>query len=183
MQSEIYEACRQGYTDLVQVLIQSSPDDADISHLEPNGSTALHVACSHGFIDIVRLLLNDSRVDRHRMNEDGRSAYEVASSEEIRRLFSPCKRDLSRFCTDVNTVNPLEVIISNKTSDERYIHIYPNESPILYESYMEVLEEQSVPLFAIGNWFQIGVLYSRYHHFRSQGNGNCFCDYAFKNNI
>ena len=139
MPSEIYEACRHGDTDLVQVLIQSSPDNADISRLEPNGSTALHVACSHGFIDIVRLLLNDSRVDRHRTNEDGRSAYEVASSEEIRRLFHRPPAQTNPFCTAEELPSLFTVINREDSTNPRYIDAYPSAAPISTDLHSKVL--------------------------------------------
>lgn len=139
MPSEIYEACRQGDTDLVQVLIQSSPDDADINRLESNGSTALHVACSHGFRDIVRLLLNDSRVDRHRRNEDGRSAYEVASSEEIRQLFHRPSTQSNPFSTTEDIPNLFTVLNSADSTDPRYIDAYPSAAPISTDLHSKVL--------------------------------------------
>ena len=143
MISDIYKACLEGDTNLVQALIQTSPDNVEINRLEPDGSTALHVACSEGFVDIVRLLLDDSRVDRHRRNKDGRSAYQVASTEEIRQLFRRPQCQTNPFCTNENLSSPFELIESTRTSDPRYIDVYRSDAPILTDLHSGVLHAYS----------------------------------------
>jgi hypothetical protein len=152
MESEIYNACRNGDFNYVQALVETSSFDADINPLESNGSTALHIACSEGYTDIVRLLLNDHRVDRHRLNKDGQTAFKVASTTEIRQLFHRPKHYNTPFCTDENTSSPLEVIVNENRSESQWIHTYPTAAPILTECYHEVLDEISAPYHSIFDW-------------------------------
>ncbi|CAF1149933.1 unnamed protein product [Adineta steineri] len=134
MESEIYRACRYNDINYVQALIETSSNDTDINQLESNGSTALHFVCSKGYTNIARLLLNDYRVDRHRTDRNGQTAYQIASTEEIRQLFSRDRYSDNPFCTNQNTLNPLVVFTNEDNSpDSQYTTLYPSEGPIMTE--------------------------------------------------
>ncbi|CAF1473366.1 unnamed protein product [Adineta steineri] len=138
MTSDIYKACGYNEIDYLRILIETSLDDAKINQLESNGSTVLHLACSKGYTDIVRLLLNDRRVDRHQTNINGQTAYQVASTDEIRQLFPRQKRSDNPFCTNQNTLNPLECFINENASDSHYTTYYPTQAPIMTECLLQV---------------------------------------------
>ncbi|CAF1244065.1 unnamed protein product [Adineta steineri] len=138
MTSDIYKACGYNEIDYLRILIETSPDDAKINQLESNGSTVLHLACSKGYTDIVQLLLNDRRVDRDQTNINGQTAYQVASTDEIRQLFRRQKRSDNPFCTNQNTLNPLECFINENASDSRYTTYYRTEAPIMSECLRQV---------------------------------------------
>lgn len=111
--------------------------------MESNGSTALHIACSQDFVDIVRILLNDNRVDRHRLNKDGRNAYQVASTEEIRQLFRRPDNQKNPFCTNENVSIPFEFIDTIQPSNPRYVDIYPSATPIVSDLHFKFLNSHS----------------------------------------
>lgn len=95
--SDLYWACRNGDLKAVKKIIASTPY-VDINRLEPNGSTALHAASFFGHTDVVELLLHQYGVMRHRRNRHGVTAYEEASTDEIRELFHRSSMS-GRFCS------------------------------------------------------------------------------------
>lgn len=146
MFSEIYKSCESGDIDYLKALVETSPILTNIIKLETNGSTALHVACSHGHANIVKLLLNEYNVDPYVVNNNGLTAYEEASNDEIRRLFHELERDKYRFSSDENCPNPFEL-----SSESHWLHHYPNQAPILNEAFYEVLNQQGDGLQSIIN--------------------------------
>ncbi|CAF0786529.1 unnamed protein product [Adineta ricciae] len=151
MESEIYNACRHNDINFVRALIETCPNGANINILEPNGSTALHLVCSNGYTNIARLLLNDHRVDRHQTDRNGRTAYQVASTEDIRQFFSRHGQSDNPFCTDETALNPMEIFINENSSDSHYTTYYPSEAPInsecLHRVYTEDYNTITLPAF------------------------------------
>jgi ankyrin repeat protein len=81
--SDLYTACSQNDLDLVRVLLQSSTFEEINTH-EINGSTALHLAVQLVHVDLVRLLLDEYGVCRHRTDSQGHTAFQLATTDEIR---------------------------------------------------------------------------------------------------
>lgn len=86
--SEIYLACRNGDVEFVREYLSKLPDaKSNPNQFEASvKSTPLHAACFYSHTEIVQLLL-ERNCDRSQINGYGLTAYEEASSDEIRRLF------------------------------------------------------------------------------------------------
>jgi hypothetical protein len=86
--SDLYLACAANDIEGVKTVCRnSSVSFASLNDIEPNGSTALHAAVESGHETIVRMLLIDFGVIRHRPNHDDFTAYQMVTSESIRKLF------------------------------------------------------------------------------------------------
>ncbi|CAF4153483.1 unnamed protein product [Adineta steineri] len=90
-------------------------------------------------------------VNRHRTNRNDQTAYQIASTEEIRQLFSRDKYSDNPFGTNQTTLNPLEVYTNeDNSSAARYTTIYPSEDPIkrecLYRVYKEDYNTMTLPI-------------------------------------
>ena len=95
--SDLYMACLDNDLASVQVLLETSPLE-EVNTLEIDGSTALHLAVQLGHVEIVRLLLHGYEVPRHRTNSEGLTAFQLASTDELRQLFRRPAWDENRFC-------------------------------------------------------------------------------------
>jgi hypothetical protein len=86
--SEFYLACRNGDVKYVKDhLMKLSDTKWNLNNFEPIvKSTPLHAASFYGHKEIVQLLLEHG-CDRSKVNSYGLTAYEEASSDEIRELF------------------------------------------------------------------------------------------------
>ncbi|CAF3006700.1 unnamed protein product [Rotaria sp. Silwood2] len=123
--TDLYQACSQGNYEFVLQLLESSSFEA-INRLEANGSTALHVAVEKGYTNIVALLLDTYGIMRHLTNRDGRTAFELARTNEMRRLFQRPSSSGNRFYGDDSFVAMFTAVLKNKkqnynqqTSSER----------------------------------------------------------------
>ncbi|CAF3377421.1 unnamed protein product [Rotaria sp. Silwood2] len=116
--SDLYKACRDGDEDLAQDLLISL-EYSNVNHLEPNGSSALHVAAFFGHVNIVRLLL-DFHVDRRQRNRYGLTAYQEAKTDEIRQLFHRPIGARQRLCDDQSS---LLVFFNEHNSNELEEHV------------------------------------------------------------
>ncbi|CAF1018046.1 unnamed protein product [Adineta ricciae] len=94
--SLLYWSCRNGDVQATRQIL-STQHFSDMNQLEPNGSTALHAAAFFGHSQIVHLLLNEYGVIRHRKNRYGLTAYQEASTNQIRQLFQ--RPGYNRFCS------------------------------------------------------------------------------------
>ncbi|CAF0900645.1 unnamed protein product, partial [Didymodactylos carnosus] len=110
--SDLYNACLENDIDLVQSLVATSSFEM-INYHEINGSTALHIAIECGHTEIVRFLLHDYGVFRHLLDSQGRTAFELAQTDEIRQLFHRSRTDGNRFC------NEMVLQFTVKESDEK----------------------------------------------------------------
>ncbi|CAF1444949.1 unnamed protein product [Didymodactylos carnosus] len=110
--SDLYNACLENDIDLVQSLVATSSFEMINCH-EINGSTALHIAIECGHTEIVRFLLHDYGVFRHLLDSQGRTAFELAQTDEIRQLFHRSRTDGNRFC------NEMVLQFTVKESDEK----------------------------------------------------------------
>ncbi|UJR18073.1 hypothetical protein I4U23_004973 [Adineta vaga] len=83
--SPFYWACRAGDIQTVRKMLPNMTYE-QVNQVERNGSTALHAATYHEHSHIVRLLL-ESGCSRTTQNRHGLTAYQEASTDEIRALF------------------------------------------------------------------------------------------------
>lgn len=87
--SVLHEACFQGHTHVVRLLITAN---VKINDKTKNGSTPLHLACLRGHYETVKFLLDlngdkpNSRVDTTVMDENGRSVLHTASLNRHREV-------------------------------------------------------------------------------------------------
>ncbi|CAF3096240.1 unnamed protein product [Rotaria sp. Silwood2] len=124
--SQFYIACRNGDIETVKQILSTTPYE-QINQLEPNGSTGLHAASFYGHTDIVRLLLLEYGCERHRLNSYGLTAYEEATTQEIRRLFYRASH-MNRFHDEHNTFRNAFAIVSS--SNEILADNYENSEKI-----------------------------------------------------
>jgi len=80
----LHVAAQKGFLEIAQLLITSG---ADINTKDLYNNTSLHYASQNGHKKIVQLLLTKPSVDLNIKNNDYRLAYDLASNQEIRRLF------------------------------------------------------------------------------------------------
>ena len=95
--SDFYWACRHGDVYTVSQMLPSMSYE-EISALQSNGSTALHVASFNGHGKIVQMLL-DRGCNRSILNRHGLTAYQEAKTDEIRNLFRRPASDQSRYAS------------------------------------------------------------------------------------
>ena len=112
--SDLYKACLENDLNLVRALVATSSFEM-INFHEMNGSTALHIAVECGHTEIIRFLLHDYGVFRHLLDSQGRTAFELAQTDEIRQLFYRSRTDGNRFCNETS----FSILFTVKRSDEK----------------------------------------------------------------
>jgi len=112
-----YSACCNN--DLKTVKETITPSEAN--KVGPEGNTALHIACINGYIEIVQFLLR-YHVSRTIKNNNGFTAEEVTSNQEIKELFKAIVRkpDSKHFVATI--------------SDVEWLDSYKNAYRIAYEN-------------------------------------------------
>jgi hypothetical protein len=99
--SPLYVACCNGDLDAVEELLPTLTLD-EINQVEPNGSTSLHAACHYNRPQIVKLLL-DSGALRTTLNSDGCTAFDEATSKQVKALFPRSFADgQARFSNEIS---------------------------------------------------------------------------------
>ena len=68
---------------------------ADVNALDPNGNTALHEAARRGAKGVIQLLLQ-AGVDIHVTNEQGDTAYDLATDRECKYLLLKTVKEAAR---------------------------------------------------------------------------------------
>ncbi|KAF9156590.1 hypothetical protein BG015_003890 [Linnemannia schmuckeri] len=68
---------------VVEYVLNNTPQ-VDLNARDHHGSTALHIASSMGRLDVVKLLLSKNEVNDGITDHKGKSAYDVASTAEVR---------------------------------------------------------------------------------------------------
>jgi hypothetical protein len=113
-----YSACCDNDLKRVQETVKPS----EVNQIDIDGNTALHIASSRGYIELVQFLLR-YHVSRKIRNNDGFTAEEVASSEEIKDIFKATFRPMSDSKHFVAA-----------TSDVEWLDNYKNAYRISYEN-------------------------------------------------
>ncbi|CAE7223467.1 ANK1 [Symbiodinium natans] len=85
--SPVLIASSRGFVEVARVLLEAR---ARVNDADSGGITPLQMASARGFACVVRLLL-ESKADVEQTNMDRRTAYDMASSMEIRRLLWQAK--------------------------------------------------------------------------------------------
>ncbi|CAF1480843.1 unnamed protein product [Adineta steineri] len=132
--SSLYKACFENNVDIARDILQKSTFDK-INRHEVNGSTALHLAVECEYPEMVRLLLHEYDVFRHLTDGQGRTAFELARIDKIRRLFRrPTLRE-NRFSGNED----FATMVTVKRNDEE---ISPERVKV-YESFQAVREHHA----------------------------------------
>eukprot|EP00981_Chlorochromonas_danica_P000062 scaffold27_cov182-Ochromonas_danica.AAC.5 len=81
----LHDACIRGHIEVVKLLLSDSR--VDVNKASVSGTTALHFACYYGYVIIVKMLLSDGQLlDVNQVDEDGQTALDLTSSEEIKEM-------------------------------------------------------------------------------------------------
>ena len=84
---KLLEACQEGQTEIVELLLDNLEDADEVTALDGRGKTALILACEHGHRDLVKLLLDHPRIDINARNiSDGETALICACRKGDREL-------------------------------------------------------------------------------------------------
>ncbi|CAF1190941.1 unnamed protein product [Didymodactylos carnosus] len=113
--SEFYWTCRGGDTERVEEMLKGMTRE-EISKVEQNGSTALHVACYYGHTKIIKMLL-ERGCDRSVINTYSQTAFSESSCEEVRELFERSDSDKRRFM-DPDVRDSFSIVHTNKTLEK-----------------------------------------------------------------
>lgn len=81
----LQQACVDGNLGLANFLLERG---ADLSLIDSDGRTALHLASEQGHLDIVSLLVNSACADVNARNGCGQKAVDVAGNDQVRALLS-----------------------------------------------------------------------------------------------
>jgi hypothetical protein len=136
--TDFYFACSEGRIDIVQQTLdaEDAPSIDELNRLQANGSTALHAATYNNHLDIVRLLL-DNECDRTTLNRFGKTAYDEASTPEMKQLFQRCS-PVDRF-HEINALAAFTVYLPNE--DIEHCQVHDRASYVhLFTTHEEVLE-------------------------------------------
>jgi hypothetical protein len=101
--------------------VQETITPFEMNKVGPDGNTALHIASINGHTEIVRFLLR-YHLSRTIKNNNGFTAEEVASNEEIKNLFNATVRE------------PNSEHFVARTSDVEWVDSYKNAYRISYEN-------------------------------------------------
>jgi len=79
------------HIDLLQLFLQYNPD---VNYIDPesndddefSGDTLLHIASKNNYIEIAQLLLAQPDIDKSTFNIYGETAFDVATTDEMRAL-------------------------------------------------------------------------------------------------
>ena len=134
--SNFYFACSTGRIDeVLQTLdAEDAPHIDELNRLQANGSTPLHAATFNNHLEIVRLLL-DRNCCRTTLNRYGNTAYEEASTEEMKQLFhrsSPTDRFHEEDTAAAFAVYLPEADEENARVNETvdYVHLFRSDEEI-----------------------------------------------------
>ncbi len=115
--NNFYEMCRDGNIRGVRELLPQLTYE-ELNYREPiSGHTPLHAACSNNHQKIVQLLLEQKACNRIILNRNGTTAYDVATSPNIRTLFNRgSNRDNDNRFVDTNDDQSAFRLSSNSTA-------------------------------------------------------------------
>ncbi|VDI10860.1 Hypothetical predicted protein [Mytilus galloprovincialis] len=96
--SPLYIACQEGYTEVVQMLINNK---ADINKCIDNGASPLFIACQEGHTEVVQMLINN-KADINKCNDEEISPMYIACQNghtEVVQMLINNKADINK-CSD-----------------------------------------------------------------------------------
>lgn len=137
--SDLYIACFEDEIDSARNVLKNSQFE-NVNRRELNGSTALHAAVECGHVEMVRLLLHEYGVIRHIADSNGRTAFELTQTDEMRLLFQRPTLDKNRFCGDES----LGIIFS---LDHKNNQKPPSRQVRPYENFGEVRQRHSAQIY------------------------------------
>ncbi|UJR29619.1 hypothetical protein I4U23_017167 [Adineta vaga] len=115
--SAFYNACKEGDIALLRQHLPLISHETILCQVESNGDMALHAAARAGHASIVVLLLANG-LSRTEINREGKTAYETAPNDEIRRLFHRSVSELSARFYDENANKTLSILNTNINNEE-----------------------------------------------------------------
>ena len=119
--TQVGNAYQLGNIDRVRELLPTVTYNKKVCEVESNGDMALHAAVRAGHEPIVALLLANG-FSRIAINKDHKTAYEVASTDEIRLLFRrPISELQERFAKD-DANRTLNILHLNADTDNQAIY-------------------------------------------------------------
>ena len=71
-EGKLLEACREGKTEIVEILLEKIEDADEVTAVDVKGKTALIMACEHGHTDLVKLLLDHPKSQNIDINAEGK---------------------------------------------------------------------------------------------------------------
>lgn len=80
--SFLHVAAKFGRKNIVKFVLKEKGFEQLINEEDSNGNTPLHLATMYGHPEVVCSLTWDKRVDANHMNNEGRTAFDIASSVE-----------------------------------------------------------------------------------------------------
>eukprot|EP01006_Ploeotia_vitrea_P017308 TRINITY_DN48408_c0_g1_i1.p1 TRINITY_DN48408_c0_g1~~TRINITY_DN48408_c0_g1_i1.p1 ORF type:complete len:684 (+),score=76.64 TRINITY_DN48408_c0_g1_i1:30-2081(+) len=103
-ETPLYVAAREGFEDIVEVLIQQEAIDMNAISPMDDACTPLHVACAGGHEEVVKILLESNRCTLEAENDEGLTPLQLAvaepSTEEVVELLLQHKADVNHNYAD-----------------------------------------------------------------------------------
>ena len=149
--NEFYFACCNGDTEKVREILPNL-SYAEVNYIHPvTGFTPLHVACEYGYHDVVQILLQNNVCDRTIQNRDGNTAYNEATSMDIRSLFHrPCSQgEKNRYIDDFTNSSPFHLITDSEPSShspDYWVTGYFSSAETIDSQLMLALSQVSSPI-------------------------------------
>ncbi|CAF1184365.1 unnamed protein product [Didymodactylos carnosus] len=114
--NDFYSACENGDVILVNEILNFIPYEQIDKKNKTTGDTGLHAAAANGHANIVKLLL-DFGADAIIANKEMKTPYEVASNEDIKKLFHRRLHSSNRFI-EADIKQAAEIKFFNKSSND-----------------------------------------------------------------
>ena len=114
----LLNACHEGRVEVATTLISNG--SADITAVDNEGKTALHLVCVAGYKELAKVLL-DSDADTNATDENGRTPLHLICSRHVRQAHSKMivlllERGASVFIADADQRTPLHLASMNSAS-------------------------------------------------------------------
>ena len=131
---KLLKACREGKTQIVEVLLDNLEDADEVTALDGRGKTALILACEYGHTDLVRLLLDHPRSENISIN--AKDNYEETAL--IHACCNGCK-DVVKVLLDHPRSENIDINAKNRLDKTAYDYARGSN----YSEIVQLLEEYS----------------------------------------
>ncbi|CAF4149447.1 unnamed protein product, partial [Rotaria sp. Silwood2] len=125
--SEFYCTCQRGDVDRLRELLPTIPYHERVWQLEPNGDMALHAAVRGSHASVVALLFTHG-FSRIAINKKNKTAYEMASNNDIRSLFHRSIDEFQSRFIDQNINQTLEILDLNYNTHDQVVYNNANDA-------------------------------------------------------